>query len=363
MSEHLNEKFIAAMKYMNETLKKDIAAGHIWKYCNTSSKKVVGFENKRKQGKYLANCVDGVQDGLRMIGLSGIFAWFGGNGNIVWLNGEVKDKVKKYFDIINTGGKTVRQLYDSGQLCDGDILLGYQGYSHTNAYLGGGKSFDTGHAYCSKQGEMAPFTKWIGNLAHSSSKVNYILRLKDRAHYRVQCGAFKDINTFKETVAKLNAAGYKTMQVVEDGYYKIQVGYFSGKTNADNYAAKLVKKGFPAFVTEATSTPATEVTAATIQESDQVKPETSTATQPTPAQTTNKKIVYRVQVGAFSQAQNRDEVGANVKKKTGLDTFWEKKDGIFHLFCGSFEQVGKAEERASLLRKKKIPCIIKEWDV
>ena len=292
-----------------------------------------------------------------------VLAWYGGKGSIVWVNSKAKAAVQKYFDIISTGGKTPKQLYDAGQLCDGDILLGYQAFGHTNAYLGGGQSFDTGHAYCSGSGEMAPFKKWIGNLAHYGNKVNYILRLKDRAHYRVQCGAFKDINVFKETVAKLNAAGYKTMQLVEDGYYKIQVGYFSGKTNADNYAAQLVKKGFPAFVVEASATKATEVTADTIQTSDQVTPATPAPATPAVDPTPAKKIVYRVQCGMFQHEKNRDETAAKIKQKTGFDTFWEKVQGNYYLFCGSFEKQDKAAERASALRKKKIACFIKEWEV
>lgn len=359
MSEHLNERFIEALKYMDKTMRNDNAMGHQWKYCNTKSKKVnTGFEDKRKKGKYLTNCVDGVQDGLRMIGLSNIFSWYGGDGTIVWLNDTIKAKVKKYFDIINTGGKTVKQLYSNGELCDGDILLGYQGMSHTNAYVGDGKSFDSGHQWCSGGGEMALFKKWIGDLAHSSKKVNYILRLKDRAHYRVQCGAFKDINVFKEAVAKLNAAGYKTMQVVEDGMYKIQVGYFSGKTNANNYAAKLNKKGFPAFVTEATNTPATEVTADTIQPAD-INPTPAPAPAPAP----EKKTIYRVQVGVFRKTNTRDDMAAKIKKSTGFDCFSEQINNQYYLFCGSFENKDKANERINQLAEKKFNALIKEMQV
>jgi len=50
---------------------------------------------------------------------------------------------------------------------------------HTNAYLGGNKSYDSGHAYCSGSGEGAVYNKWVGSLAHPNAKVGYILRLKD----------------------------------------------------------------------------------------------------------------------------------------------------------------------------------------
>ena len=286
-----------------------------------------------------------------------VLAWFGGKGNIVWLNDKAKAAVLKYFDIISTGGKTPKQLYDAGQLCDGDILLGYQAFSHTNAYYGGGKSFDSGHTYATpKSGDGAKFSKWIGNLSCANSKVNYILRLKDRAYYRVQCGAFKDINVFRETVAKLNAAGYKTMQVVEDGLYKIQVGYFAGKTNAEVYAAKLVKKGFAAFVTEASSTPATEVTAETIQPSSQVVAE-APAPAETPVQTETTKTVYRVRLGIFTAEANAIKKQEQMKAKN-YDTFRDKKEDGWHVYCGSFEKKAKASEKVAELAKKKIPATI-----
>ena len=244
-----NEKFLEALQYMNATMKADNNAGHQWKYCNVTKKKVYGFENKRKAGKYLTNCVDGVQDALRIAGVKAT-AWYGGNGKIVWLNDHAKSDAKKYFNIISTGGKTVNQLYKEGQLCDGDILMGYQGFSHTNCYYGGTKSFDSGHAYCSGSGEGAKFKKWIGAMTYKTKKVNYILRLKDRAHYRVQAGAYTDINKFHEQAALLRKKGFSVVMLQEEGMYKAQVGHFAGKSNAERLLASLSKKGFSAFIKE-----------------------------------------------------------------------------------------------------------------
>lgn len=251
MSEHLNEKFLEYLKYMNTTMKADIADGHQWKYCNVTSKKAKGFEAARKAKKYLINCVDGVTWALKACGVPGSsLNWYGSDGKIAWLNSSAKANAKKYFEIISTGGKTVKKLHDTGQLCDGDILIGYQGMSHTNVYYGNDKSFDSGHAYATGSGEGAKFKKWIGALAHSSKKVNYILRIKDRTHYRVQCGAFTDIGVFNDTMAQLKAAGYGAVQIVEDGMYKIQAGYFSGETNAKKLANEIKGKGFSAIVKE-----------------------------------------------------------------------------------------------------------------
>ena len=247
----LNELFLDMLRYMNTTMKADNAVGHQWTYCNITSKKAKSFEQARQQGKFKINCVDGVQWALQLIGLTCI-SWYGGKSKIVWLNSHAKKDVQKYFDIINTGGKTVQQLYDNQELCDGDILLGYQNMNHTNVYIGGKKSFDSGHIYCTGQGEGAKFQKWIGALAHKNQKVHYILRFKDeyRAHYRVQCGAFETMEEYNKQVALIEAKGFKTSHVFEDGMHKIQVGFYKGKTNAERVAASVAEKNISVFVKE-----------------------------------------------------------------------------------------------------------------
>lgn len=358
----LNERFLQYLKYMDTTMKADNNAGHQWTYCNKTSKKKKGFQEARNAGVYKINCVDGPQWALKACGVAGnALSWYGSNGSIAWLNSNAKKNAQKYFDIIPTGGKTVLKLYESNSLCDGDILLGYQGMSHTNVYYGGGKSFDSGHAYATGGGQGAKHKKWIGNLSCKGYKVNYILRIKDRAHYRVQCGAFSTQQKFWEQVEKLNAAGYKTMKVEQDGVWKVQVGYFSGKTNAEDYAAKLNKKGFPAFVTEASSTKAVEVNA-----SD--KPSSIPTPTPTPSPApipvpTPVKTIYRVQVGVFISTTKKDECVNNIKEKTGFDCFYEDIQGQHFVFCGSFQNKEKAIERESILKSKNINCFIKEVKV
>ena len=248
-----NERFLEALKYMNVTMKADNSVGNQWTYCNVSSKKVTGFENKRKQKKFRTNCVDGVQDGLRIAGVpQSALCWYGGDGKIVWTNSSAKENAKKYFSIISTGGKTVNQLYNEKRLCDGDILVGYQGFSHTNCYYGNGKhSFDSGHAFCTpKTGEGAKYKKWIGGLTYGTKKVNYILRLKDRASYRVQCGAFVDIEKYNEQVNLMRRKGFTSSMLIEDGMYKVQAGFFSGRTNAERLVSELAKKGISSFIKE-----------------------------------------------------------------------------------------------------------------
>ena len=243
-----NELFVKSLNDINKTMKEDIKAGHQWKYTN-QKKRNASFSAARKAKNYVTNCVTGVDWGLKLAGISGdALNWYGAPGKIVYVSSGAKEAVKKYFDIIEVKGKkTVYQLYNSHELCEGDILT-YVTLPHTNAYVGGKKSFDSGHAYCKGSGEMAPFTKWIGALAHGNAKVQYILRLKDRDHYRVQTGAFSTKTELNKHVKALKAAGFAATKFEEDGMTKVQAGYFSSKENAEVMVANLKKKGFDALV-------------------------------------------------------------------------------------------------------------------
>ena len=172
------DAFIAALKYLNTTMKADNKAGHQWRYYNTKHGKST-FEGTRKAGQYYTNCVSGVQYALKHAGLAtgAQCNWYGSKG-IVWLKDGEK-QAKKIFTIINIDGKkTVGQAISDGTLKPGDIIT-YSTLSHTNAYIGDGKSFDSGHAYCKESGEGAKFIKWIGTTPYKGYKIAKILRLKD----------------------------------------------------------------------------------------------------------------------------------------------------------------------------------------
>ena len=247
----INEKFLDALTSMNKTMKQDIADGHKWAYTNVK-KRNASFAAARKAKNYVTNCASGVDWGLKIAGVPGeALNWYGGLGKIVWVKGDAKEKCKKYFDIIEVKGKkTVAQLYNAHELCEGDILT-YMTIQHMNAYVGGKKSFDSGHAYCTGNGEMAPFKKWIGNLAHPNNKVAYILRPKDRPHYRVQTGAFTTKSALNKHTKELKSKKITFITFEEDGMTKVQVGFFSGKENAEAKVAELKKLGINAIVKEA----------------------------------------------------------------------------------------------------------------
>lgn len=228
------KQFIGALQYMDVVMHEDLADGHVWRYSNGSLKKSSTFELTRKRGQYAVNCVDGVQWGMRMVGAT-CCSWYGQEGgNIQWLNDHAKADVEKRFNLIHVGGKkTVRQLLDAGELKPGDILT-YVSMSHTNAYLGKKKSFDSGHAHCTKSGEKAPFYCFIGPLTCGSQKVGWIMRWKEKKHaYRVQVGAFetkKMLEEYRKLVKE--KTGYDCFAETEGKLTYLYCGSFETESKA-----------------------------------------------------------------------------------------------------------------------------------
>lgn len=248
--DHTNDRYLYALKYMNTTIKADNAAGHQWRYCNVTSKKARTFPGARSLGKHLINCVDGVQWAAKIAGVpSSALAWYCQNGKIVWCGADAKTNAKKYFRIIRVGNRTVKQLKAEGTLLPGDII-GYMSMSHTNCYYGSGKSFDSGHAFASGSGEGAKIRKVIGSLRYGSMKVSYILRLKDRTQYRVQCGAFTNMGVLQNVEQSLNRSGFKTVRIQEDGLVKLQAGLFESEANARALMNRIRSKGYSAIIKE-----------------------------------------------------------------------------------------------------------------
>ena len=70
--------------------------------------------------------------------------------------------------------------------------------------------------------------------------------------YRVQVGAFSSKSNADNMVASVEKAGFDTYLVQVDGLYKVQVGAFANKDNAENQKQALVDKGFDAFITTVT---------------------------------------------------------------------------------------------------------------
>lgn len=69
-----------------------------------------------------------------------------------------------------------------------------------------------------------------------------------RGLYRVQLGAFRNRENAEELARDARAKQFQTYVFQEDGLFKIQIGAFTEKSRADQLAQKAKDKGFDAFV-------------------------------------------------------------------------------------------------------------------
>lgn len=81
--------------------------------------------------------------------------------------------------------------------------------------------------------------------------------------YRVQVGAFKNKANADRMYHRLKAAGYDTYMVQGgDGLYRVQTGAFKNRQNANNLASKLKKAGYDVYITTNAGTPVASGSAA-----------------------------------------------------------------------------------------------------
>ena len=62
--------------------------------------------------------------------------------------------------------------------------------------------------------------------------------------YKVQVGAYKEKANAEKVASKLKKAGFNTAIIKENGYFKVQCGAFANKENADKLINKLTKIGY-----------------------------------------------------------------------------------------------------------------------
>lgn len=62
--------------------------------------------------------------------------------------------------------------------------------------------------------------------------------------YKVQVGAYKEKANAEKVASKLKKAGFNTAIIKENGYFKVQCGAFANKENADKLINKLTKVGY-----------------------------------------------------------------------------------------------------------------------
>ena len=87
------------------------------------------------------------------------------------------------------------------------------------------------------------------------------------------------------------------------------------------------------------------------------KPQPTPQPEPTP----EPSVIYRVQVGAYEKRGRATDCASTTEKRSGYKCFMEKAaDGLYHVYCGSFEDKTNAWQRKDALEKIAIPAIIKE---
>jgi len=237
---------VSSMKHLNTVMKKDNKAGHQWRYYNGKRSKST-FEATRKAGLYITNCMGGVAFACKYAGVpASALQWYGGMDKIVWLSDRAKENAHKYFDVYRIK-RTVRDCIKKGILQPGDLVT-YRSISHTNAYYGNNKSFDAGHAFCHGSGEGAPYYKWIGTTPYKGYHVAYIFRLKGDYTYRVQVGAYaKKANADKRVAEVAQASGFGCF-VEQTDRYRVYCGSFKNFQNAidriDDLERAGIKEGF-----------------------------------------------------------------------------------------------------------------------
>ena len=80
--------------------------------------------------------------------------------------------------------------------------------------------------------------------------VNKRLGAAENKLYRVQIGAFTSKENAENYLAKAKQAGFSGFAVLNDKIYRVQIGAFSSRTNAENYLEKAREEGFGGFVIE-----------------------------------------------------------------------------------------------------------------
>lgn len=70
-----------------------------------------------------------------------------------------------------------------------------------------------------------------------------------KRYYRIQVGAYTKKPNAEKMRQRLRSAGYDGFITMTNGYYKVQVGAYENKSNAENMAKKLKEDGFSTYIT------------------------------------------------------------------------------------------------------------------
>lgn len=170
---------------------------------------------------------------------------------------------------------------------------------------------------------------------YAYSLLDYILFI---THAKISANKYKyrdvlNIHDPEKMITEIAGRGYCTSNSYPTSIMRIINQY--NLTDLDQQAFQLLKESG----TTTLSTPTTEPA-------------------PSPAPSTQK--YYRVQVGAFTRAVSRDTVINDVRKKLGFSCFYESANGLYYVYCGSFQDKSTAKERVKELKNNGFDAMIKE---
>lgn len=134
--------------------------------------------------------------------------------------------------------------YDLNPLADGVII------SHSEGYKRGVASnhADVEHLWKVHGLTMDGFRKEIKAELDKLNTPEVVVKPESQKIYKVQLGAFSVKENAERLLKNVQAAGFDAFITKVDGWYKVQAGAFSIKENADNMLAKLRAKGFDGVI-------------------------------------------------------------------------------------------------------------------
>lgn len=135
--------------------------------------------------------------------------------------------------------------------------------------------------------------------------------------FRVQVGAFGVRANADAMEAKLKAAGYPTYLVQLGGLFKVQTGAFKEKANAERLAQELKSKGFAVYITTESGVPAAPATGSQLSVGDRVRVNVGAKTY---EGQTLADFVYRTVYTVLELNKDRAVIGIDGRVTAAVDT-------------------------------------------
>lgn len=97
-------------------------------------------------------------------------------------------------------------------------------------------------------GHVAGIVKFLGLQLIEQPKEEPIKKPRSEKLYKVQVGAFSEKENADNLVKELRAKGYRPFAFEEDGFFKIQVGAYEHRENAEALEKHLIKEGYEPYI-------------------------------------------------------------------------------------------------------------------